>query len=34
MAIPLENLSLVADPERRFQVIMKDGVVYKDTLPP
>jgi hypothetical protein len=31
---PLEDLSLVADPERRFQVIMKDGVVYKDTLPP
>ena len=28
---PLENLDLVADPEN-FVVIMKDGVIYKDTL--
>ncbi|MGX9352886.1 amidohydrolase family protein [Shimia sp. W99] len=29
---PLENLDLVADPEANFDVIMKDGVVYKNTL--
>lgn len=29
---PLEDLSLVADPERAFVVIMKDGTVYKDLL--
>ena len=29
---PLADLSLVADPERRFVVIMKDGVIYKNTL--
>ena len=29
---PLTNLDLVADPERNFKVIMKDGTVYKDTL--
>jgi imidazolonepropionase-like amidohydrolase len=29
---PLEDLALVADPENRFVVIMKDGVVYKNTL--
>jgi imidazolonepropionase-like amidohydrolase len=31
---PLENLDLVADPENRFMVIMKDGIVYKNVLPP
>ena len=29
---PLTNLDLVADPERNFKVIMKDGKVYKNTL--
>jgi imidazolonepropionase-like amidohydrolase len=29
---PLADLALVADPERSFVVIMKDGVVHKDTL--
>ncbi len=29
---PLENLDLVADPDKNFKVIMKDGVVYKNTL--
>jgi imidazolonepropionase-like amidohydrolase len=28
---PLENLDLVADPGN-FKIIMKDGVVYKNTL--
>ncbi len=30
---PLENLGLVADPDRAFLVIMKDGRIYKDALP-
>ena len=30
---PLENLDLVADPDRNFLVIMKDGRVYKNALP-
>ncbi|HYG05746.1 MAG TPA: amidohydrolase family protein [Stenotrophomonas sp.] len=29
---PLQNINLVADPERNFRVIMKDGVIYKNTL--
>ena len=29
---PLENINLVADPERNFLVIMKDGKVYKNLL--
>lgn len=29
---PLENLDLVADPEQNFVVIIKDGIVYKNTL--
>jgi imidazolonepropionase-like amidohydrolase len=29
---PLDDLALVADPDRSFVVIMKDGVVHKDTL--
>lgn len=29
---PLEDLDLVADPENNFVLIMKDGVVYKNTL--
>jgi imidazolonepropionase-like amidohydrolase len=28
---PLTDVSLVADPDRNFVVIMKDGVIYKDT---
>ena len=30
---PLENLGLVSDPRRNFMVIMKDGRIYKNTLP-
>lgn len=30
---PLQDLKLVADPHKNFVVIMKDGVVYKDTVP-
>jgi len=29
---PLENLDLVADPEKNFVLIMKDGVIYKNTI--
>lgn len=29
---PLEDLSLIADPEAKFLVIMKDGRIHKDTL--
>ena len=29
---PLENLDLVADPEANFDLIMKDGVIYKNTM--
>ncbi|SIN73223.1 metal-dependent hydrolase family protein [Algoriphagus halophilus] len=29
---PLEDLSLVADPDKNFMVIMKDGKIYKNTL--
>jgi len=29
---PLDNLDLVADPARNFVVIMKDGVIYKNTV--
>ena len=30
---PLENIKLVEDPEKNFLVIMKDGTVFKDTVP-
>jgi len=30
---PLENVKLVADPAKNFVVIIKDGKVYKNTLP-
>src|SRR5215831_3745265 len=30
---PLENIRLVADPARNFLVIMKNGRIYKNTLP-
>ncbi len=29
---PLEDLDLVGNPEKNFDVIMKDGVIYKNTL--
>ncbi|BCX49656.1 hydrolase [Haloferula helveola] len=29
---PLENLDLVADPEKNFVLIMKDGKIYKNTI--
>ena len=29
---PLEDLSLVADPDENFDLIMKDGKIYKNTL--
>lgn len=29
---PLQNLQLITDPEKNFVLIMKDGVVYKNTL--
>lgn len=29
---PLENIKLIADPENNFKLIMKDGVIYKNTL--
>ncbi|MGC1181969.1 amidohydrolase family protein [Legionella sp.] len=30
---PLQDIGLVADPENKFLVIMKDGVIYKDIIP-
>jgi imidazolonepropionase-like amidohydrolase len=29
---PLEDIGLVADPERNFRIIMKDGRIYKNSL--
>ena len=29
----LENIQLVADPDKNVLVIMKDGTIYKNTLP-
>ena len=29
---PLENIDLIADPEKNFVLIMKDGVIYKNTI--
>jgi imidazolonepropionase-like amidohydrolase len=29
---PLDDISLIADPARNFKVIMKNGVIYKNTL--
>lgn len=31
---PISNIQLVAEPEKNFVVIMKDGVIYKNTLSP
>jgi imidazolonepropionase-like amidohydrolase len=30
---PLENIKLLEDPDKKFLVIMKDGTIYKNTLP-
>jgi hypothetical protein len=30
---PLDDIRLIADPENKFLVIMKDGVIYKDVVP-
>lgn len=29
---PLDNLDLIGDPDKNFKLVMKDGVVYKNTL--
>jgi imidazolonepropionase-like amidohydrolase len=29
---PLENIDLVADAASNFKIIMKDGIIYKNTL--
>ena len=31
---PLENIRLVEDPDKNFLIIMKNGVIYKNTLRP
>jgi imidazolonepropionase-like amidohydrolase len=31
---PLEDLKLIEDPDKSFLLIMKDGVIYKNTVPP
>jgi len=30
---PIENIRLVEDPDRTFRVTMKDGKIFKNTLP-
>jgi imidazolonepropionase-like amidohydrolase len=30
---PLENINLIDDPANKFLIIMKDGVIYKNTVP-
>jgi imidazolonepropionase-like amidohydrolase len=30
---PVENIKLIEDPARNFVLIMKDGRIYKNTLP-
>lgn len=30
---PIANITLINDPEQNFKIIMKDGVIYKNTLP-
>lgn len=30
---PLEDISIIANPADKFRIVMKDGVIYKDTLP-
>lgn len=29
---PLENISIVTDPAKNFLILMKDGMIFKDTL--
>jgi imidazolonepropionase-like amidohydrolase len=29
---PTVNLDIIADPQKNFRVIMKDGTIYKNTL--
>ena len=31
---PLENINLIADPEKNFLIIMKDGQIYKNAVLP
>ena len=31
---PLEDIQLVAKPDKNFMIIMKDGKIHKDSLPP
>jgi imidazolonepropionase-like amidohydrolase len=30
---PMDNIDLIADPAKNFKIIMKDGRIFKDTLP-
>jgi hypothetical protein len=30
---PIDNIELVARPEKNLMIIMKDGRIYKNTLP-
>jgi imidazolonepropionase-like amidohydrolase len=30
---PIDQIELTAGPDRNFMIIMKDGKIYKDTLP-
>ena len=30
---PLENINLIANPDKDFLIIMKDGKIYKNTMP-
>jgi imidazolonepropionase-like amidohydrolase len=30
---PLENIKLIEDPNKNFLIIMKNGTIYKNTLP-
>ena len=29
---PIDNIDLIANPDKNFMLIMKDGKIYKDTL--
>jgi len=29
---PLQDIKLMADPDKNFRIIMKDGIIYKNTL--
>jgi imidazolonepropionase-like amidohydrolase len=31
---PMQNIQLIEDPDKNFLLIMKDGVVYKNTINP